>query len=77
MKIPPAQLITSMAKSDNVPVGWFTREECQKEWNVSQSRAAHLLRIALENKMVETRKFSIITPRRGIFPTAHYRFKKS
>ena len=77
MKIPPVKSITSLVKPDKVPDGWFTREQCQKEWNVSQARAGHLLKLALEGKMAETRKFAIVTLRRGIYPTAHYRFKKS
>lgn len=75
VNIPSSKAILRMVKEDKIPPGWFTREQCQREWKVSQSYAAHLIRVALKNKKVEIRKFLVLTSQRGLFPTQHYRFK--
>ena len=73
--IPPVKSIASLVKADTVPPGWYTREDCQKVWNVSQSRACRLIRLAIENKKAVMKKFSIKTEGRGVFPTVHYKFR--
>ncbi len=75
MKIPSVKEIRVLRPVDKIPPGWYTREQCEKEWKVNQSAAADLLRIALKSGKCETRKFLINTERRGLFPTPHYRFK--
>jgi len=65
----------SRVKVDIVPEGWFTTEDCAKEWNLSRPRAFSLIRQSIESKKCEMRKFRIMTIGRGIFPVHHYRFK--
>ena len=75
MKIPSVKQIKHLRKSDTVPPGWFSREQCQKEWNVNQSNAAVLLRTAMTAGKCEMKKFLIHTESRGLFPTPFYKFK--
>ena len=73
--IPSTDTIKRFRKADKVPAGWFTREDCEKEWGINQTSAAKLIRIALKAGRCEMRKFTINTENRGLFPTPFYKFK--
>jgi len=75
MKIPSVKDIQVLKPADKIPPGWYTREECEREWKVNQSAASKLIRTALNAKKCEMRKFLIYTASRGLFPTPYYRFK--
>jgi len=75
MKIPSAQEIKNLRKADKIPPGWFSRDQCEKEWKVTQAAAAALIRTAITAGKCDMKKFLIHTDRRGLYPTQYYRFK--
>ena len=72
---PSLKDLKSSRPADVVPPGWFSRAECEKEWNLSATHAYKLIREALMNDRATSKKFLVLTPMRGLYPTPHYKFK--
>lgn len=60
---------------EQVPDGWKTAWQLQKDWDLSPAHTGRLIRAGVDRGILETRKFRIQTQRRGVFPTEHYRKK--
>ena len=75
MKRPPPLVSMRSLKEDVVPEGWFTTEECAKEWNLSRPTAFNLIKQALISKQCKMRKFRRMTTGRGLYPIHYYKFK--
>ena len=76
MKPPSLASMKALKKPDKVPPGWFTRGELQAAWGLGQKHTSNMINLAIDHGKGEMKKFSIQT-RGGIFPTPHYKFKKS
>lgn len=76
MSVRPPSLASMKAlkKPVKVPPGWFTRQELQNEWNLSQKHTCNMINLAMDNGKAEVRKFPLPT-RNGIYQTPHYKFK--
>jgi hypothetical protein len=61
--------------ADVVPHGWFSRQDCEKEWGLSATYTYKLIQQALQTKRATIKKFNVPTPSRGVYPTPHYKFK--
>jgi hypothetical protein len=72
---PSLASIRAAKKPDKVPLGWYTRSELEREWNLSRDYAGRLIKDAIFDGRCEVQKFSVLTDMRGIYPTPHYRFK--
>jgi len=62
--------------AETVPSGWFTRRELETAWKVSPVQANRLIHDALAFGKAKVKKFRIVTPSRGIYPTQHYYFSE-
>lgn len=73
---PPAlKDVKGVRKADVVPPGWFSREDCEKEWNLSQSHSIKIISEALRGGRATTKKFLVESKQRALFPVPHYRFQ--
>ena len=71
-----AQLKAALAKEEETPTeGFKTAQEWSEEWNLSLSRASHLIRAGLQNGIMVKKQFRIDTPR-GLYPVPHYAQKR-
>ncbi len=52
---------------------WKTARQWGSVWNLCISQTNRMLMIAVENGIMEMRKFRIPTPTRGAYPIPHYR----
>lgn len=59
---------------EEVPEGWFSREQLETAWNLGAAQTGRLIRDAVRNGKAEVRKFRIQTVLRGLYPTEHYKF---
>ena len=59
---------------DEVPKGWFSRQQLEDEWKLSCCYTAKLIRDTMVAGKAEMKKFRVPTPSRGLYPTPHYRF---
>jgi hypothetical protein len=77
---PPSLAQTKAMRADcmaeTVPNGWFTRRELEAAWKVSPVQANRLIHDALAFGKAKVKKFRIVTPSRGIYPTQHYYFSE-
>ena len=72
---PPTLSQVRVSKLDKVPDGWFTRDQLEKAWNLSQSHTSLLIKQALASRKAEMRRFKILHPSRSGFATPHYKFR--
>jgi hypothetical protein len=72
--IPTAKQIIARRKPDKIPPGWHTRQEIQKAWGFSRDYTGRLLNESIEDGRCETKKFTVLTKARGLYPTPHYKF---
>ena len=80
LSVDPVALLDELRRrgftpSEEVPKGWKTREQWQREWNVSTSVAGKALLTGVREGIMETRKFRVETGSRGVYNTPHYRVK--
>ncbi len=64
----------SSVKADKVPAGWYSREQLEKAWKLSQSRTSELLGAAVRRKEAKVKKFKTRRPT-GVYLIPYYRFK--
>jgi len=74
MKPPSPKEIKAFLPEDQVPKGWFSRQQLEEEWNLSCCYTARLIKDAIVAGKAEMKKFRVPTPSRGLYPTPHYRF---
>jgi hypothetical protein len=75
MKPPTVAQLKAQRQADNVPAGWYSRNDLEREWNRSRDYTGKLIKEAVDHGRAEMKKFLIFTPSRGLYPTPHYRFK--
>jgi transcription initiation factor IIE alpha subunit len=74
-------LLTNLIKSlknkteDEVPYGWFTKEEIAKEMDISIGQVKHYILIAVRDKKIITKRFKKVLPSGALRPVTHYRNK--
>ncbi len=74
-------LLTSLIKSlknrteDDVPYGWFTKEEIAKEMDISIGQVKHYILTAIKDGKIVTKKFKKVLPSGALRPVTHYRNK--
>lgn len=68
-------LVSILAKenTDVVPAGWQTIEQISKETGKSVSQVTKVLKRGIDKKIVQTKKYRILTGSRT-FPVVHYKF---
>lgn len=68
--------MTAAGSEDQVPDGWFTRAQLEKEWELGYSQTVKLIRDCIAAGRVQMKKYRIPTPSRGLYPTQHYYFSE-
>ena len=61
-------------KADKVPKGWYSRDQLQGAWGLSQSRTIELIRSALRRKEAKVKTFKV-KRETGVFRIPFYQFK--
>lgn len=62
----------AIRKCEVAPKGWYTIKQLSKAMKVSEPTMLRFMKIMLDKKEVEKKKFSIETSR-GSYPVPHYR----
>ena len=74
-------LLTNLIKSlknrteDEIPYGWFTKEEIAKEMDISIGQAKHYIHVATKDGKILTKKFKKVISTGALRPVTHYRNK--
>jgi hypothetical protein len=74
---PPSLAQVRVSKIEKVPLGWFTRAQLEKEWNLSQAHTGLLIKQALEGGKATVKHFKIPHVSRSCQSTPHYKFKNN
>lgn len=61
--------------ADKVPAGWITLAEYADEIGLGRTQAGRKMTQLVDHGVAEVKAFKILTKRRGVYPTAHYRLK--
>jgi hypothetical protein len=56
--------------------GFFTRSQWEEKWNKGTTDTGRMISKLVKAKMMEVKKFKIIMPTRGLYPTPHYKLIK-
>jgi hypothetical protein len=61
-------------KIEKVPEGWYSRDQLQEAWGLSQSRTLELIRSALRRKEAKVKTFKV-KRETGVYRIPFYQFK--
>jgi hypothetical protein len=61
---------------DEVPEGFYPRDEWEKIWNVETAETLKRLRKLIDTGVAETKKFRVLRSSGQPYPTPHYKLLK-